>query len=165
MLSFLIIIFLIAAFGRGWHQGFTKQLIISLGGLAVFFIAWRYNDTLSQSIGRFITTFNNNYTVNHINNIISFYLIIIVGNILIFSLAKASRTITWLPVIKQTNALAGGLLALLFAYIGIFIILWTFTLLPFDNLHNLVTNSQLAQWITQQTPLLTERLIESLFHL
>lgn len=165
MLSFLIIVFLISAFGRGWHLGFTRQLILTIGGLIVFFIAWRYNADLSRVIGQMLTTFKPTYTTSHLTNILSFYILILIGNLMIFALAKASKAVTWLPVIKQTNALAGALLSTLLAYFVIFILLWTFSILPFQNLNTLVAQSQVAQWITQQTPLLTENLIDHLFGL
>lgn len=165
MLSFLIIIVLLLAFGKGWRLGFTRQLILAIGSLAVFFIAWRYNADLSRVLGQVITTFKSNYTTSHFTNILSFYILIFIGNAVIFALAKASKAVTWLPVIKQTNALAGALLATLLSYVAIFIVLWTFAILPFQNLNTFVAHSEVAQWITQQTPLLTERLIDQLFGL
>lgn len=164
ILSFLIIAILIAAFAHGYRRGFLKQLIFTLGNLVVLFIAWRYNAAFATGIGSFLGLFSSTFVTNYVTHIFSFYLILFVGHLFIFWLAKASKVITWIPIIHQSNGLAGGILALLFMYFGLFIALWTLQILPVDSFHQLVANSPLAQWITTETPILTKNLIQNLFH-
>ncbi|MCD2255506.1 CvpA family protein [Lactobacillus sp. CC-MHH1034] len=162
ILSIFLILLLIGAFFHGYHRGFIKQLIYTLGGLLVFLIAYRYNTDFSQGIANFFQIFNPNFIVTYVTHIISFYFILAVGNFLIIWLARASKAITWLPVVHQTNGLAGGLLALVLGYFGLFIVLWTLTLLPLTTMHQVLQQSSVAQWIVHQTPLLTEQLIQQI---
>ncbi len=164
MLSFFIILILIGALIRGAHRGFLRQLIFSVGSLVVFFVAWHYNDPLSHSVAKVLDIFSRqNFMADQMTRAISFGLIFILGQLLRSWLARASKAITWIPVIRQTNALAGGLLNLILVYCVIFIFLWIGNFLPYDNIHQLIANSPVASWITQQTPLLTETFIHRIF--
>ena len=70
------------------------------------------------------------------------------------------NSLTFLPIIEQVNTIGGGLLGFLMQYLGIFLILTFLTLIPFDFVQNLISESQLADWMITNTPVLSSAIYE-----
>ena len=60
--------------------------------------------------------------------------------------------IAQIPVLKQLNVWAGGILGFLEVYLIIFIVLFIAALLPMESIQTALTQSILAELIVQHTP-------------
>ena len=74
--------------------------------------------------------------------------------LLIHWLARMSRHVTWIPVIKQANSLGGAIVAVIFNYIAIFIVLSLLLLVQNTWMTSQYAESAPAQFIITNSPLL-----------
>jgi len=68
--------------------------------------------------------------------------------------------ITWLPVIKQVNSVAGAVVAFVLNYIGLFIVLTVLNFIPNTAIQHQISQSSVAQVIIDKTPVLTSQLLQ-----
>ena len=67
-----------------------------------------------------------------------------------------------IPVLKQLNIWAGGMLGFIEVYLITFILLFIAALLPIESIQGSLTDSILAEFIIKQTPILSQ-LIQDLW--
>ncbi|KRN81757.1 hypothetical protein IV87_GL000966 [Pediococcus ethanolidurans] len=79
-------------------------------------------------------------------------ILMVIGWLIVRLIAHWSRLITWIPVIKQVNGLAGGIVSIVIAYFVIFILLIVSQFLPNDAYQAQLSDSQVAQFIIKKTP-------------
>ena len=65
-----------------------------------------------------------------------------------------------IPIFKQLNVWAGGILGFIEVYFIMFIILFIAALLPIEFIQNTLTNSILAEFMIKSTPILSKEIQE-----
>jgi hypothetical protein len=60
-----------------------------------------------------------------------------------------------MPVIKQGNDLAGGIVNALFTLVGLTLVLTLLAMLPVDFIQNLFKKSSLARFLVDSTPIVS----------
>ena len=159
ILSIILIVLLISAFARGWRRGSVIELLYLLGYALTLAAAWLYYQRLGAWL---LDVFQQSETIgaHYLANWGAFILISFIGTLLVRGIARASKAITWIPVIHQVNGFAGALLGLLLAYFWILLILALMLLIPTGWLQDQYQASVVAQFMVQQTPILTGKLLQ-----
>ena len=91
--------------------------------------------------------------------ILSFWIIGIIGGIIVRILANVSRGFTKLPVISQFNALLGGILTTIMMYVVIFFGLILLSNWPSQKVKQTVEESRVAVYILDNTPNVMNRIV------
>lgn len=169
ILSLIIIFLLLTALGRGWHRGFVVELAHTVGYLVVLIVVKVITPTVAPIIGRWLpvnhqASANSDLLANQVNHFwasgITFWLLMIVGLILLHWLTRSLNFFTKLPVVHGVNALAGAAIAGLVMYVLIFFALAVAAVWPAPWLHEQLMHSPVSQWILHQTPLLSEQIFQ-----
>ena len=84
--------------------------------------------------------------------ILSFWIIGIIGGIIVRILANVSKGFTKLPVVSQFNALLGGILTTIMMYVVIFFGLILLSNWPSQEFKQTVEESRVAVYILDNTP-------------
>ena len=152
LLSIIIIAILLWKFTSGLHKGFVIELLYTVGYFVVFIFA----KVLCTPLASFLSTsFNSNQSSTSntaVMSSVSFMILMAIGWLLIRLIARWSRMITWIPVIKQVNGLAGGIVSIVIAYFVIFILLSVSQFFPNDAYQAQLSDSPVAQFIIKRTP-------------
>ncbi|WP_239254752.1 CvpA family protein [Listeria ilorinensis] len=171
ILNVIIIFLLICGLFGGYKNGILRQLIITLGYVLSFFIAQQYYQMLAPHL-----TFIPYPTVDKSNdmyhlfkllrteeayyNALAFLLIFIVAIIVVHMLASLIGGATRIPILRQINGLIGGALGVIQVYLFIFLILYIGAIYPADWTRDLIQSSSVAQWILENTPILSKQFFE-----
>ena len=91
--------------------------------------------------------------------ILSFWIIGIIGGIIVRILANVSKGFTKLPVISQFNALLGGILTTIMMYVVIFFGLILLSNWPSQKVKQTVEESRVAVYILDNTPNVMNRIV------
>ena len=97
-------------------------------------------------------------------NLVAFFVLISLGWSVIRLLSRVSRSITWLPVIKQVNSVAGGIVSFVVTYLVIFVALSLANIVNTSFIQTQMTQSPLATYIVKQTPGLTSHYLSNLIN-
>lgn len=166
MIFTLVILFLlIMALIRGFHRGLVIEILHLVGTIAVLIFARLLYQPLGTTITTILTSLHliNVSTVSTlVINLIAFFILTSLGWAVVRMLAGISRGITWLPVIKQVNSLAGGAVAFVISYLVIFVGLSLANLFNTPFIQTQMTNSPLATFIVKKTPGLTSQYLGNL---
>ncbi|KRM87080.1 CvpA family protein [Lacticaseibacillus thailandensis] len=146
VLSIIIIIWLLLACVSGWRQGLAITIISMIGNVILWVFAIANYQRVAMALGGADVGFG--------TKALAFIVIIVAGRFLIHLLAKWSRHITWIPVIKQANSLGGAIVAVIFHYIAIFIVLSLLLLVQNTWVTSQYAESGAAQFIVTNSPLL-----------
>ncbi|AMV60554.1 putative colicin V production protein [Pediococcus damnosus] len=152
LLSIIIIAILLWKFTSGLHKGFVVELLYTIGYFAVFIFAKVLCGPVASLLS---TSFSNNQSSagnTAVMSSVSFIILMAIGWLLVRLIARWSRLITWIPVIKQVNGLAGGIVSIIIAYFVIFILLSVSQFLPNDAYQAQLSDSPVAQFIVKKTP-------------
>ncbi|WP_318764889.1 CvpA family protein [Lactiplantibacillus carotarum] len=159
MIFTIVIIFLLGtAIFRGFHRGFVIEMLHLIGTIGVLIFARLLYQPLGTTINGLLTSLHliNTSTVSTlIINLIAFFILTSLGWAVIRMLARISRSVTWLPVIKQVNSLAGGVVSFVISYLVIFVCLSLANLFNTEFIQTQMDNSPLATFIVKKTPGLT----------
>ena len=172
ILSLIIVILLILAFRYGLRRGLvlamlnfvTYAMVLALslilaGGLGDF-LATLLPSLNSESTSFLLWTNVNLSQVFY--RIIAFWIIAIsLGLVFRFGTGLIAGVFK-LPVLSQLNSLLGGVLACLIMYGLIFFGLVLLATWPNQDINALVSNSTLAEFILEQTPLFSQELLSFL---
>ncbi|KRL03060.1 hypothetical protein FC81_GL000327 [Liquorilactobacillus capillatus DSM 19910] len=139
-----------------------------IGIIVLFVVANKYADTVSlwveKGIG-FFTRGNTDTAVFTSSTFfyhgIAYWLIIIIGGVILGTFVRKLNLITRLPVISQLNAIAGGILSLVIAYLLVFASLLILVGWPTENVRHSVKQSPLAMFILRETPVISENLYQN----
>ncbi|WP_311408020.1 CvpA family protein [Liquorilactobacillus uvarum] len=170
-ISLLIIVVLVFAYLRGARRGFFLTLMNLVGIVVLFIIANKYADTVSSWLKNIFAFFTENASWSEAGNSalsgstlfyhgIAYWLIIILGGIIFGSIARKLNLLTHLPVVSQINAIAGGVLSLVIAYLLIFASLLILVGWPTENVSRSVKNSPVAMYILKETPIVSQNLYQ-----
>ncbi|WP_409302070.1 CvpA family protein [Peribacillus sp. SCS-155] len=167
MLDLAILAILILGFLIGLRRGFILQLIHLTGFIAAFVIAYLYYDELAPKLKLWIPypSLGNSSAIKMIfdgtgldhayYNAISFAIIFFAAKIIWQMIGSMLDFIAHLPILKQINRWAGGILGFIEVYLIMFIVLYIAALLPVEQVQGPISNSVLASAIIEKTPLLS----------
>ncbi|WP_430536149.1 CvpA family protein [Listeria rocourtiae] len=167
VLNVIILILLIGGFFNGYRNGVLRQLIITIGYLLSFFVAYKYYEALAPHItfipypeldksNDFYALLETLHTENAYYNSIAFLMIFLVATIVVHMIASLFKGVTNVPVLRQVNGLIGAALGVLQTYLIVFLILYVGAIFPAEWAQNAISGSSVAEWILKNTPLLSD---------
>jgi uncharacterized membrane protein required for colicin V production len=170
MLDLAIILFIIIGFFIGLKRGFILQLVHLTGFIIAYIVANLYYDDLAPKLLLWVpypnigTTSplmlfaeNGNMEAAFYSGI-AFVIIFFAVKILIQIIGSMLDFIAHLPILKQINVWAGGILGFLEVYLIIFILLYFSALIPMEVLQKPLDDSIMANLIVNHTPILSEQI-------
>lgn len=174
MLTLIILILLLIGLYSGIRRGLVLQLVHIMGYIVSFFFAKEYYLVVADylemlvpypqpGIGEEMLFYNEIQILNldvAFYNAISFLLLLAVGWLITRILGSMLNSLTYIPVVREVNAIGGGVGGFVMQYAGIFFLLTFLSLIPLDYIQNLLMESQLAQWIIMHTPYLSRTIFD-----
>lgn len=169
ILTFLILLVLLWTFYTGWRRGIIGQIVYFIGYGLSFVVASQYYEVLGEKLQLWIpypeAALNQNmlfYQANQVLNLdqsfyaaMGFMTIMAIGWLLTHFIGVFFRS-RGQGIVSHLNRFIGAIVNMIFGYIGIFLILYVLTLLPVDSIQTQLAQSQLAQWMIENTPALSE---------
>jgi uncharacterized membrane protein required for colicin V production len=171
MLDLAIIFLLVIGFFVGLKRGFILQLFHLIGFIIAYIVANLYYEKLAPKLILWIPypNLDNNSTLKILTNsgdmeqafyrAIAFVMIFFAVKILLQIIGSMLDFIAQLPILKQLNVWAGGILGFLENYLLIFILLYIAALIPMDIFQNTMDHSILARAIVKHTPVFSQQLL------
>lgn len=163
--TIIILLLLISAIVRGIRRGFVIEVLHLIGTIAVLIFA----RLLYQPLGTTLTSLLSSLHLINVStastlviNLVAFFILTSLGWAVIRFLGQISRGITWLPVIKQVNSLAGGAVAFVISYLVIFVVLSLANFVNTPFIQTQMNESALATYIVKETPGLTSQYLGKL---
>ncbi|CAH2716134.1 hypothetical protein BACCIP111895_03318 [Neobacillus rhizosphaerae] len=170
MMDLVIIFLLIIGFFVGLKRGFILQLVHLTGFIIAYIVAYLYYDQLSPKLTLWIPYPNlGEGTVLKIltdstdvetafYSAIAFVIIFFAVKVVLQIIGSMLDFIAHLPVLRQLNVWAGGLLGFFEVYLLIFILLYIAALIPIELIQSLLDHSVLAKAIVNHTPILSQQI-------
>ncbi|MEH7112108.1 CvpA family protein [Neobacillus niacini] len=170
MLDLAIIILLIFGFFIGLRRGFILQLVHLTGFIIAYIVANLYYDDLAPRLTLWIPYPNLGTTsplklLSESGNMedafyraIAFIIIFFAVKIVLQIIGSMLDFIAHLPIIRQLNVWAGGILGFAEVYLIIFILLYIAALVPMEFMQKPLDDSILANLIVNHTPFLSEQI-------
>ncbi|MGG3469682.1 CvpA family protein [Neobacillus pocheonensis] len=171
MLDLAILLFLIIGFFVGLKRGFIMQIVHLAGFIVAYIVAYLYYDELAPKLTlwvpypnfggegtalKILTDSSNMETAFY--RAIAFVIIFFAVKILMQIIGSMLDFISHLPILRQLNVWAGGILGFLEIYLIIFIVLYIAALIPMELIQNYLDNSFLADTIVNHTPILSQQI-------
>ncbi|WP_033828242.1 CvpA family protein [Bacillus andreraoultii] len=175
MLSLILLFFLFIGFIVGLKRGFILQVIHLTSFFIAFIIAMMYYKDLALRLTLWIPypTIGDSETLKLLLGAmnaeeafyrgISFFLIFIAVKIVLQIIGSMLDFVANIPIIKQLNIWAGGILGFLEVYLIIFLILYIIALFPINNVQTWIDQSAVAKGIIQHTPILSKQIYNMWF--
>lgn len=171
MLTLIIFLILAMGFYSGAKRGLVLQIIYTVGYFIAYLVAKSNYKALASHLELLIPYpsptaetkllfFDQKLTLDldqAFYGAIAFLIILFAGWLVVRFLAIFVHGLTFVPILKESNWLAGGLLSFIVLYIGIFLVLSTLAMLPVDAVQNQFKNSGFARFIVENTPILTKQ--------
>ena len=174
MLDLAVLIILCFGFLMGLRRGFILQLIHLTGFIIAFIVAYLYYDQLAPKLTLWVpypnisTNLTLPFVFDNVNledayyRAIAFVVIFFAVKILLQIIGSMLDFVAQIPVLKQLNIWAGGMLGFIEVYLITFILLFIAALLPIESIQGPLTDSILAEFIIKNTPILSQ-LIQDLW--
>lgn len=167
----ICIILALGAYG-GARRGLVLQLVMTIGYFISYFVAAQYYKVLGAKLDLLIpypsasegTQFSFydqaiGFSLDQaFYNGVAFLVILFIGWMLTRFIGGLLNSLTYIPVLKQINALGGAVLAFVVSYTGVFLVLILLTMLPYAAIQNAFNESNLAQTIVENTPVLSKQI-------
>lgn len=164
MIDIIILILLLLGFLIGIKRGFFRQIMRFVGSVLSLIIAYLFTGPLSAVLPTFLPAPDLEGTplLGAINNwggmidslfysVAAFFILFVVAKIVFMILASVLNLAAKIPVLKQMNALAGGVFGFMEAYIVIAILLLIVNFLPVGTIQEQLQSSILAELIVSST--------------
>lgn len=170
MLDLAIIAILVMGFFVGLKRGFILQTIHLVGFIVAFIVAYIYYEQLAPKLTLWIPypNFGENGTLNLIfenENLeaayyraIAFAAIFFAVKILLQIIGSMLDFVSHLPILRQLNVWAGGVLGFIEVYLIMFIVLYIAALLPIQAIQDPLNDSILAENIIKNTPVFSQQI-------
>lgn len=166
MLTILILIFFGTSFYAGYRRGLLLQVVYGLGYVISFMVAKSYYKALGKKLELLIpypapleTTKLELFDKSLIFDMdkafyagFAFVLIVFIGWLLTRFIGMLCYGLTFLPVVKQGNDLAGGFLNAGLTLVGLTLFLTLLAMLPVDFIQKLFRQSALARFLVESMP-------------
>jgi uncharacterized membrane protein required for colicin V production len=175
MLDLAILIILLIGFFVGLKRGFILQLIHLTGFIIAFIVATIYYDNLAPKLTLWVPypnlssdaplqfIFKSENVEDAYYRAIAFAAIFFAVKIFLQIIGAMLDFIAHIPVLKQLNIWAGGILGFIEAYLLIFILLYIAALLPIDFIQTPIKDSSIAKLIIDHTPIFSKQIKEMWF--
>jgi uncharacterized membrane protein required for colicin V production len=172
MLDLVILIMMIFGFLIGLKRGFILQLIHLASFFIAFIVAYLYYDQLAPKLTLWVPypnvssdsslslIFDQAHLEDAYYRAIAFVVIFLIVKILLHIIGSMLDFISQIPILKQLNIWAGGILGFIEVYLIMFIVLFIVALLPIDSIQSYLNHSWLSQLIVHHTPFLSEQVQE-----
>lgn len=170
MLDFAIIILLVFGFLIGLKRGFILQLIHVTGFIIAFVVAYKYYEDLAPKLTLWVPYPNigSNTSMQMLFDsvnleeayyrAIAFVVIFFAVKILLQMIGSMLDFVANLPILRQLNIWAGGILGFLEVYLIVFLLLYIAALIPIEGIQIPLNNSLLAKVMVENTPILSEEI-------
>lgn len=170
MLDLAIILLLVFGFFIGLKRGFILQLVHLTGFIIAYIVANLYYDDLAPRLTLWVPYPNLGTTsplklLSEDGNMeeafyraIAFIIIFFAVKILLQVVGSMLDFIAHLPILKQLNVWAGGMLGFAEVYLILFILLYIGALIPIEFLQKPLDDSIMANLIVNHTPFLSEQI-------
>lgn len=167
MLDLIAFIFLGFGFLIGLKRGFILQLLHLTGFLISFIVAYMYYDKLAPTLTLWVpypnfssntlfsTILENGNLEDAYYRAIAFVVIFFAVKIALQIIGSMLDFIAHIPVLKQLNFWAGGILGFIEVYLIMFILFFIAALLPIDSIQTALTNSIFVELMIKHTPILS----------
>ncbi|MFL1695211.1 CvpA family protein [Weissella kandleri] len=172
IISILILLALLMAWMHGYHEGFVRVLIRSVGRVLVWVLAV----LLAHNVGDVIANLVNNQLtstwsspvsaslLNQSNRFlysgIGFSLVTMIGFAILRQIQRSMRILNKVPVLGFFNRVLGALLNTIIMYTGIFFLLYILGAFDWTWMHEQITYSPVAQFVMQETPILSSQIYQ-----
>ncbi|WP_416827661.1 CvpA family protein [Ectobacillus polymachus] len=171
MIDLIIIVVLLGGFFIGLKRGLILQIVRIISYFAAFFVAYTYSASFAPSLKSLIpypagATQSLSVWLSSGNVEEGFYkaiafIILFFLTILALSLVgHVLNILAQIPVIKQANALGGGILGFVEVYMLVFVIIIVGTILPIQQVQSTIHQSALCKVIADDTPVLSDKVKE-----
>lgn len=170
MLDLAIIVLLIFGFFIGLKRGFILQLVHLTGFIIAYIVANLYYDDLAPRLTLWVPYPNlgtssplkllseNGNMEEAFYRAIAFVIIFFAVKVLLQIIGSMLDFIAHLPILKQLNVWAGGLLGFAEVYLILFILLYIGALIPMESLQKPLDDSIMANLLVNHTPILSEQI-------
>ncbi|MEH7491343.1 CvpA family protein [Neobacillus niacini] len=170
MLDLAIILLLVFGFFIGLKRGFILQLVHLTGFIIAYIVANLYYDDLAPRLTLWVPYPNlgttsplkllseNGNMEEAFYRAIAFVIIFFVVKILLQIIGSMLDFIAHLPILKQLNVWAGGILGFAEVYLVLFILLYIAALVPMEFLQKPLDDSIMGNLIVNHTPFLSEQI-------
>lgn len=174
MLDLIVLIILIFGFLIGLKRGFILQLVHLTSFIIAFIIAYMYYDQLAPKLTLWVPypnfgselplsiLFENANLEDAYYRAIAFVVIFFAVKIVLQIIGSMLDFLAHIPILKQINIWAGGILGFIEVYLIMFILFFIAALLPIDTIQTALTDSILVESMIKHTPVLSS-LIEDLW--
>ncbi|WP_018664911.1 CvpA family protein [Heyndrickxia acidiproducens] len=164
MVNIAIIVLLFLGFLNGKRQGFIRRAIHLTGFVAAAFVAYSLYDELAEKLKLWIPypsfSDSSSYALlldqsnmeTAFYRIIAFAILFFAVRLFLTIIGSSLTFVAQLPVLKQLNGWAGGLLGFAELYLILFIILYIGSLLPVDSIQTALNQSAVAGAMINNTP-------------
>ncbi|PKR79235.1 hypothetical protein CEY16_05715 [Halalkalibacillus sediminis] len=175
MLNIILLILLILGFLIGLKRGFILQVFHLAGFIVAFLVALLYYRDLGDQLelwipfpapsdGHFWSSFFQSDVIEGAFYYgISFFAIFFTVKILMQIIANLLDFVAHFPVLHSVNNLLGAIVGFIEMYLIIFVVLFVLSLVPSGFVQDFVSQSSLATFIIEQTPVFSEQLKEKWF--
>ena len=174
MLTLLILFVLAIGFYTGAKRGFILQILYSVGYFISYLVAKSNYKALAAHLELYIPypsateetklVFFNQEIVLDLDQAFyaatAFLMILFIGWLIVRFIAIFAHGLTFLPILKQADWVAGGVLSMVVLYIGLFLVLNAVSMIPMDAIQNQFESSGLAKFMVKDTPVLSKQIYD-----
>lgn len=176
LLTGIIIFTLLLSLYSGARRGLILQLVLTIGYAVSFWLALNYYQMLSEYAEMFIpyptpsSTSANPFVLYGMDllfeldspfyNGVSFVVLLFAGWLITRVIGGLFQALADLPVVRTVNAIGGAVLSFIVHYIGIFLVLFVFSMMPMAIIQEQFENSTLAREIVTDTPELSQQVYD-----
>lgn len=170
MLDITLLVILTLGFFIGLRRGFIMELLHLTGFIIAYFAANIYYADLAPKLKLWIPypNFGDNATLKVLTNssnmedafyrALAYIIIFFAVKLVLRIIGTMLNFIAHLPVLRQLNVWAGGILGFCEVYLVAFILLYVAALIPMEAIQTALQHSILAGAIIQHTPFLSQQI-------
>ncbi|MBS4173762.1 CvpA family protein [Bacillus sp. FJAT-49736] len=170
MVDIIILLIFVIGFFNGLRRGFILQLIHMASFIIAFIVAYMYYPDFADKLKLWIPypSLHENASFKMIFDgmnveaayyrAIAFAIIFFAVKIILHIIGSTLDFVAKVPVIKQLNVWAGGILGFIEVYLFVFIVLYIGALIPIESIQHWIDKSFLAEGIIKNTPILSNQL-------
>ncbi|MEJ6400420.1 CvpA family protein [Nicoliella lavandulae] len=154
MLTLLIIILLLISGIIGYHRGLVAGMVSIASYVISFWVAWTFSHQLAQLVKSAFETIGTALASG-----IAFFILFLISYLIMMRVSRVLKTAVKLPGLKQLDHLLGAIAGFIMGYLLILIVLIVLVKSSQPWFVTQYVNSNLAQTIVNQTPLLTHNVV------
>jgi uncharacterized membrane protein required for colicin V production len=170
MLDLALLLILLFGFFVGLKRGLILQIVHLTGFIVSFIVAYLYYDNLAPKLKLWVpypslggdnvvqVFLESSYLEGAYYRAVAFASLFFATKIIMQIIGSMLDFLAHLPVLKQINGWAGGLLGLIEVYFIVFIILYIGALIPMESVQSAINDSFLAKTIVKHTPIISAKI-------